>query len=139
MRGDMPRAVVNRCYRWLRPAEPSPPCSMTVDSVRLNPADSHALWREQVQHQRRWPYPWDLDFDQKCEGSVKRSLGRAWTHRGEGWADHQVEAEEVGIVTQHWDPSSATTADLIPRCVLKMWHGSWYRLVFGLKTPTLAV
>jgi len=79
--GLAPRALLYRCYGWLKPAEPTPPPFLVVDGRTCTAEESHAAWCEHVRHQRVWPLPWDEEYDEAVRQRVKSLLGQAWQRR----------------------------------------------------------
>lgn len=113
-KGDAPRAVVDRCYRWLRPVKPTPPACLVIDGKLATAEESHAERCAQVGRQRAWPNQWDAEWHTYVTGCVASSLGRSWARRGTAVSDSDVSWAEVSSIMQGWDKSDATTPDLIP-------------------------
>ena len=139
--GRAPRSVLQKCYRWLKQAEPSPPGCLILDGVRATADASHAAWCEKVVSQRAWPYPWNPLFDQEVNSTLSQALGRSWAHRGGVSPRCQISQKQTASTVRAWGSSNATTPDLVPRIVFKMSHVSWDRLVWveqrlmGAKLP----
>ena len=102
---------------------------MVADTVASTKA-SHEGWCQQVRLQRAWPNPFDPKADVQVRGAAKRLLGMAWSHRGEGHADADIQEQEITAILQDWDKSSATTPDLIPREAFKVNDWWWLKLLY---------
>jgi hypothetical protein len=118
--GEVPRNLVNLCYKWMQPAKVSPPERLAADGATLSASQSHDMWCQQVVGQRTWPNDFDLDWHKEVEENVKKAAGRSWSNRGRGVFDWDVDATEVSAIIRSWDRSDATTPDLVPRAVFKL-------------------
>ena len=128
--GLAPRALLHKCHRWLKPADPKPPQRLLVNGVLADETGTHKAWCEQVESQRAWPHPWDMQYDAEVRTKVKSMLGTAWKKRGSGLFDSLVDQSEVQRVLSEWDSSSATNPDFFPRSALKMGLDKCDRMVW---------
>ena len=102
---------------------------MIVKERLASVSETHKAWCEQVVGQRAWVNPWDAQFDAKVNSDVASIMGRAWACRGKGRFDSDVTKIEIDEAVASWDASNATTPDLIPRCVFRMGHDMWDKIV----------
>jgi hypothetical protein len=74
--GSAPPSILTKCFKWLRPASPTPPVCLLIDGVLQDAATSHRAWCDQVSSQRLWPLPWDREYHQIVSRRVACELGR---------------------------------------------------------------
>ncbi|CAE7247873.1 unnamed protein product [Symbiodinium sp. CCMP2592] len=124
-RGAAPRALANRCFRFLKPASPSPLPCLVKDGAILTGGVVHTEWCKAFLGQSEWPYPWDASYDAQVKASCQAENPRAWANRGRGAYDAPVLQSEVSVVMDKWSKSLATTPDLIPRTAFLLRNREW--------------
>jgi hypothetical protein len=136
LNGELPAHLLSRIYRSLKSAAPQPHHCLTVEGKSLDMPHSHAKWCEQVHSQGVWTGIHDADFEEEINEKIASSLGRAWSHRGQGLDDCDVSESECMRVYGKWWSTNATTPDLITRIVFRTGVVVWHKVVWRLMLLT---
>ena len=98
---------------------------------------SHSAWVQQLESQTRSELPFDTEYASRLTVRVNRALGTAWTNRGSvSPFDSPYSQSEVEVVLSRWHPTSATTADLLPRILFTSRIQPWHQLLIYLMYVT---
>ena len=129
---QLPIAVVQRCFKFLRSSSPSPPSTMSHQGRQLSIAETHKGWCEKLRLQCQGPQLSDLtQFNSKVR-DVSSLLGRVWKSRGTGQLDKEITQPDVLAVISAWKASKAMPPDLIPRAAFLCGQVQWLLVVWLL-------
>ncbi len=130
--GEAPQALLTWVFQLLKPTQPQPPMFLAKQRTQVTAQESHAIWCKQIEKQSAWTAPYDEAFDEHVRAEVKQRLSRARSHTGFGPHDYPISSDECRRAYKAWDTTTATTPDLIPRCVFSTSLGVWHQVVWNL-------
>ena len=128
-KGVISADLMNRLYKSLRPPSLQPPMTLVTNGETMSQEESHAAWCLQVVEQGHWPGAFDSSHDKQVTELLARFKGQARAHGGEGSYDFPITPEESKRTYKAWDATTATTPDLIPRCVFRTSSPRWHQVV----------
>ena len=83
-----------------------------------------------------WPGKHDEEWSSAVDKYVAQSLGMARANCGKGSNDQPISQAECVHIYKLWDPTTATTPDLIPRSVFSVKLDEWHIVVWKLMDLT---
>ena len=120
-----PDAALSTCFRWLRPTDPPIPSRFIIDGHIQSLEVSHSAWCERLRAQSTWHHDYNKQVDVQVKQASAWVVANATVHIGKGPDDYPVTEPETRHVISTWDPSRATTPDLLTRAAFLADPSDW--------------
>ena len=112
--------------KWLKPALPHPPLHLESPSNNsLSQQESHACWLTAIRSQFQTTAHQDTVFANQVNRAASGVQGTSRNSIGLGSADGPLTEVDWRVAANSWDESCAITPDLLPRCIFKLFTGTW--------------